>query len=546
MSIKTIYGKIRRYKQIVEVLTRHQLGFIIDVLGLTGFAPRLTKHKKPTHSETAGFNKWERARMVLEDLGGAFIKMGQILSTRAELLPGELIEELEKLQDGVPPFPFDDVKKIIEKDFGGIPVSEVFKEFDPKPFASASLGQVHRAVLKSGEEVVVKVLRPEIRTVVNIDCEILMDAALFMQRRKIFKGRYDFVAIAHEVKEFLEQETDYLHEVQNAERFRKNLSEDTSVYVPKVNWNYTTSRVLCMERVRGIKILDIEGMKKNGLDRKAIAKAGVGAYIKQILVYGFFHADPHPGNLFVTEEGKIVFVDFGLVGEIDVAMRNRLGDLFVAVVRKNMDSVIDALLSIGTIPPQIDRVRLKKDLTYLNEKYSSLPLKQINIREVMTDMVSLMYRYQVRIVPDMMLMIKTVVTTEGIGRQLDPDFNFFEVAEPFARDLVRERLMSHWWLTDTVAAITDMFNDFGGFLRQITKGYDIIEKGELKITLHHTDLQKMTGQICFSLLLASIIIGSSWVFSSESGFSILGLFGFIVAIIMSIWLFLSLGRSAKL
>lgn len=546
MGIYEAYSKLKRIKQIVEILTRHQLGFLIDLLGLTRFTPVSAKSRKPGGDKIeATHNIWARARMVLEDLGGTFIKMGQILSTRGDILPRELVEELEKLQDRVPPFGFDEVKRTVERELN-IHIEDEFEDLESQPLASASLGQVHKAKLKSGEEVVLKVLRPDMKTSVAIDCEILLDTARFLEKRKLLKGKYNFVSIAREIKEFLEEETDYTHEVQNAERFRKNFSSDSSVYVPRVHWGYTSGKVLCLERVEGIKIVNLEGIKSRGFDVKEIAKSGITAYLKQILVHGFFHADPHPGNIFVTPEGKIAFVDFGLVGELDRELRNKLGDLFIAISRHNIDGVIDALLSMGSIQTGIDRLRLKKDFSYIYEKYSALPLKQLNLREFAREILEIIFRHQIRIPPDLTLMIKTLVVLEGLGKQLDPDFNILEVAEPFTRDIVRERVMSRWWFSDSLKSIQDKWGHFGDLMQQATSTLGAIEKGELKVTHEHFGLHKMVNRLCFAIIIAAVFIGSSWIFSSPSDFSILGLLGFFISGIMGLWLLYSIIRSGRL
>jgi ubiquinone biosynthesis protein len=544
MSLYTVYGKLNRYRQIVEVLTRHQFGYLIDLLGISRFIQPRAKRRSSSEPTTV-LNKWERTRMVLEDLGGTFIKMGQILSTRGDLLPRELMEELEKLQDDAPHFPFEEVRKTVEKDLNA-GMDELFQSFEQVPLASASLGQVHRATLKTGEKLVIKVLRPEIRTSIQIDGEILLDAARFLEKRRLFKGKFNFVPLAEEIKDSLEGETDYVREAHNAERFRRNFADDPYVYVPDIYWGYTTSRLLCMEKIDGIKILDHENLARKGLDEKEIARRGIGAYLKQILVHGFFHADPHPGNLFVTYDGKIAFVDFGLVGEIDVDLRNSLGDLFINTMKRNIDGVIDTLLAIGSIPPVIDRIRMKKDLSFVHDKYSTLALKEIRVGEVIKDILQLMYHYGVKIPPDFTLMIKTVATLEGLGKQLDPDFNIFDVAEPYARELMRERIMSRWWFSDSLKSLQTMYNNAGHLITQLTEAFTTIQKGELKVHHEHQGLQRMINRLCFSMVIASMILGSSWLMASKTAHAIVGVAGLIAAGFLALWLLVSIARSGRL
>jgi ubiquinone biosynthesis protein len=544
MSIHAIYGKIIRYKQIVEVLSHHQFGYIVDMLGLSRFITSKLTKKKTLPGETDVASMWVRTRMVLEDLGGTYIKMGQMLSTRADILPAEMAAELEKLQDQVPHFPFEDVKKTIEKELG-TPIDDLFQKFDPVPFASASIGQVHSAVLTKGDSVVVKVQRPEVQSSVSVDCEILLDAAKFLERRKIFKG-YHFVPVAQEIKEFLEGETDYLREAHNAERFRKSFSDDPSVYVPAIHWGHTTGRVLTMEKVEGTKIIELERLQSQGFDLRDIARKGINAYMKQILSHGFFHADPHPGNLFVTFDGKIAFVDFGLVGEIDPDLRAKLGDLFIAIVRKNLDGITDALTAIGSLPPQADRLRLKKELGVILDQYSEMTLKEIRVGEVIREVMNLIYSYQVRIPSDFTLMIKTFATLEGLGKQLDPEFNIFEVAEPYARELVRERMMSRWWITDTYRSIQASIAEMRTLVRQLTEAFRVVERGDLRIVHEHQGLQKMVNRLSSSILAAALIIGSSWLLSSKSSTYLFGIIGFAGSALLALWLLYSILRSGRM
>lgn len=544
MSIHAIYGKLIRYKQIVEVLSHHQFGYIVDMLGLSRFITSRVSKKKASPGETDIANMWVRTRMVLEDLGGTYIKVGQMLSTRADILPHEMVVELEKLQDHVPHFPFEDVKRIIEKELGA-PLDNLYQHFEPDPFASASIGQVHSAVTKNGDKVVVKVQRPEVQSSVKVDSEILLDAARFLEKRKIFKA-YHFVPVAQEIKDFLEGETDYLREAHSAERFRKSFADDPSVFIPAIHWGHTTGRVLTMEKVEGTKIIEIERLQSQGFDTRDIARKGSNAYMKQILAHGFFHADPHPGNLFVTAEGKIAFVDFGLIGEINPELRGKLGDLFIAIVRKNLDGITEALTAIGSLPPQADRYRLKKELGVILEQYSQLTLKEIRVGEVIREVMNLIYTYKVRIPSDFTLMIKTFATLEGLGKQLDPEFNIFEVAEPYARELVRERMMSRWWISDTYKSIQAALSEIRTLMRQITEAFKVVEHGELKITHEHQGLQKMINRLSSSVLAAALIIGSSWLLASTSGTSVFGIIGFAGSAVLALWLLYSIMRSGRM
>ena len=544
MGFYSAYGKLKRIKQIVEVLTRHQLGFLIDIIGLTRFSSLSAITRKTRKERVEAPHIWARARMVLEDLGGTFIKMGQVLSTRGDILPRELIEELEKLQDQVPPFAFDEVRKTVEKELG-IHLEDVFEIFEIRPLASASLGQVHRARLKGGQDVVIKVLRPNMKSSIEIDCNILLDAARFLERRRFLKGRFRFVAIAREIKEFLEEETDYMHEVHNAERFRKNFAQDPSVMVPRIFWAYTSGKVFCMEQITGVKIINTDEIRSMGLDIQEITKTGITVYLKQMLVHGFFHADPHPGNIFVTREGRIAFVDFGLVGELDRNLRVRLADMFIAASRNNLDGVIDALLSMGSLQPSVERVRLRKDLGYIYEKYSAIPIKQINLKELTREILEMTYRHQVKLPPDFTLMIKTLVMLEGLGKQLDPDFNILEAAEPFAKELARERMMSHLWLSDAVKSLQDAWSLMGTYVQQATRTYDALERGDIKIQHEHLGLHKMINRLCFAIVVAAIFLGSSWLIASPTDFAIFGFLGVILAGGMGMLLLFSIIRSGR-
>jgi ubiquinone biosynthesis protein len=422
-----------RRRQIAGVLVRSGWGYLLEASGLehlTVLEPHLGAH----HHATAP----ERLRLALEDLGPTFIKLGQVLSTRADLLGPEFRVELAKLQDDAPRLPSEVVREFVRTELGGEP-DGVFATFDPEPLAAASIGQAHAAALPDGTEVVVKIRRPGAMEQVELDLEILMDGALHASRRSTQIADYDVVGIAEEFAQTLRAELDYLREGRNAEQFAANFAENADVQIPKVFWEHTTSRMITLERIRGIKVTDLAALDEAGIDRHDLAKHGTDVMAKMVFEDRFFHADPHPGNFFIEPGGRIGLIDFGMVGALDAELRDQLAELIVAFVRGNPDRLAGALLGLGTASAPVDRERLRDDLAELLARYSSRSPGNLDFGTVSGEVLEIVRRHRLRPPRDLVLLLKAFVMNEGMAEQLDPDFRLAEQLRPYVyRHLVAE------------------------------------------------------------------------------------------------------------
>ena len=376
---------------------------------------------------------WIREAML--DLGPTFIKLGQLFSTRSDLFPSEYVEEFSKLQDKVPAFPYEQVEEIIEQDFGKT-VGELYRSFDPIPLAAASLGQVHKAQLRGGEEVVVKVQRPGLARLFAIDLAIAKTIARYFQNHPRWgKGR-DWLGIYDECYKILYQEIDYLNEGRNADTFRRNFRNQNWVRVPRVSWRYASPRVLTLEYMPGIKISHYEALEAAGLDRKTLANLSAEAYLQQLLNHGFFHADPHPGNVAVSSDGALIFYDFGMMGQLRSDIRERLMDLFFGIAQKNADKVINALVELGALVPGNDLGPVRRSIQYILDNIMDGSLENQSVAAISDDLYEIAYDQPFRFPATFTFVMRAFSTLEGVGKGLDPDFNFMEVAKPFALQIM--------------------------------------------------------------------------------------------------------------
>jgi len=362
---------------------------------------------------------WIRETML--ELGPTFIKVGQLFSTRADLFPLEYVEELSKLQDQVPAFTYEQASKIIEVSLGK-PLNQLFKSFDPIPLAAASLGQVHRAQLKSGEDVVVKVQRPGLKKLFSIDLTILKKIAQYFQNHpKWGKGR-DWTGIYEECCKILWEETDYLNEGRNADTFRRNFREEDWVKVPKVYWRYTAPRVLTLEYLPGIKISHYEALEAAGLDRKLLAKLGAKAYLIQLLNNGFFHADPHPGNIAVDSDGSLIFYDFGMMGQIKTNVREKLMQTLLGIAQKDADRVVTSLVDLGALTANGDMGAVRRSIQYMLDNFMDKPFEEQSVASISDDLYEIAYDQPFRFPATFTFVMRAFSTLEGVGKGLDPEF----------------------------------------------------------------------------------------------------------------------------
>ncbi|KYH31450.1 ABC1 kinase family protein [Neomoorella mulderi] len=553
MSLRRRYVHLHRYRQVVNVLARYGFGYLLDQLGLGELILRRPRREAP-------ISPGARLRLALAELGPTFIKLGQILSTRPDLLPPEIIAELARLQDRVPPFPFAEVKQTVEKELGQ-PLEQLFHEFDPEPLAAASIGQVHRATLPEGDQVIVKVQRPGIAEQVRVDLEILFDLARLAQRHTAYGQIYDFTRMVEEFARAMEGELDYTREGRYADRLRENLAGNAQVYIPAVYWDYTTVRVLTQEYVEAVKLNDLEEIDRRGYDRRRIAINLARAIYQQVLVDGFFHGDPHPGNLAVLPGEVIVFMDFGLMGVLSEERQEQFVNLMLGIIRRRSQDVLRTLLAMGVVPDGVNRAALKHDIEILRDRYYHLPLSQISLGRAVEELLQLAFKYRLRLPPELTMLAKTLITLEGLTRELDPTLELAELAEPYGRELLRRRFSAGalWQaLVDNLSLTWEILQHLP---RQLQHIVEMLERGELTLKIELLNLRSLVRQIdriinkltmsvvllAFSIIMASLIISTALGAPGNSLFFRLPTLeiGFGAAGLMLLWLLAAMWRGGR-
>ena len=456
-------------------------------------------------------------RETLLNLGPTFIKVGQLFSTRADLFAGEYVEELSKLQDSVPAFGYEQVERIVQQDLGKT-IPQLYRSFDPIPLAAASLGQVHRAQLYSGEEVVVKVQRPGLKKLFTIDLQILKGIARYFQNHpKWGKGR-DWMGIYEECCRILWEEIEYLNEGRNADNFRRNFREQAWVKVPRVYWRTSSPRVLTLEYLPGIKISHYEAIEAAGLDRKNLARLGAKAYLHQLLDDGFFHADPHPGNLAVSPDGSLIFYDFGMMGRVQPLTREKLMELFFGVAQKSSDRVVAALLDLGALAPADDMGPVRRSVQYMLDHFMDQPFENQSITAISDDLYEIAYDQPFRFPATFTFVMRAFSTLEGVGKGLDPDFNFMEVAQPFAMQLMNNsdgsrNSLSEGILGELGRQAAQVSSSALGLPRRIEDTLEKLERGDIRVRVRSTESDRILRRVSnvsmgtnYSLLIGAFTV----------------------------------------
>lgn len=511
--------------------------------------------KQQKQSKTQG----ERIRLFLEELGPTFVKLGQFASTRRDLLPLGIIRELEKLQDDVPPFPFYEAKTIIETELAHS-IEEIFREFNEQPLAAASIGQVHEAILHSGERVAVKIQRPQIARTVKTDLEILHNLAKIAEQRLEWAARYELQEIIEEFSISLKAELDYTKEGHNAERIGKQFENDATIHIPAIYWDYTTQKILTMEYLSGSKLVDEAGLISQGYNLHLLAERFVDAMFEQIFINGFFHSDPHPGNILATGGEVIAFIDFGAVGQITSDMKNHLSSFVIALMRQNTDELIKAIMGMGMITEEVNKTALQKDLDQLRDKYYDVPLSRVSLGEAVNDLFSVSYKHHMKIPPDLALLGKTLLTMEGMVEKLDPNLSIIKMAEPFGRKLFKKRFHPKKVAKDVLhdaVEYRELIAKLPSYIRELST---ITKRGKVQVEMSVPEIRKLMKKmdsisnklsfsivlLSFSIIMTGLIVGSALLRQSTLLWNIPVIeVGFIVAFFMFLWILYAIFKSGR-
>lgn len=557
-AIGRTYRHLGRYRQILTVLIKYGFDEFVNSLNIEQYLEiSMQKLFKREPKQVYRLTRPERVRHVLEELGPTFIKFGQILSTRPDLIPLEYIKELSRLQDKVPSFSFDEVRELVENELN-MSLEAVFQYFDTQPLAAASIGQVHKARLHDNTDVVVKVQRPGIKGIIETDLEIMLHLASLMERHLEDFEIQRPTRIVSVFAASIEKEINYTLEASNMRRFARQFRGEEHIYIPRVYDELSTRKLITMEYVRGIKASNTEKLAEEGYDLKLLARQGAVLTMKQVFVSGFFHADTHPGNIFILPGNVICYLDFGMMGRITRKEREDFADLVMYVALRDERRVVDALLKITYHREYMERTSLESDIAELIDSYVGHPLKELEVGPILQQLLEVVARHQLSLKPNFYLLVKTAGTVEGIGRLLDPDFDIIGHAEPFIRRIQKDKMNPRRMIGDMV----DSGSEFIRLLKDIPAGLKdvlaLMKEGRIKIEFEHRGLEpfyscldRISNRIAFAIVLAAQIVGSSLIVLAGVppkwyGIPVIGLIGFLFAGIMGFWLLVSILRHNRM
>ncbi len=544
------YKHLRRYRQVVSVLTKYGFGEFFRQIRIWQYI-NIEKRLLHRQREFAHLTTAHRMRLALEELGPTFVKLGQMLSTRPDILPQNFIQELENLQSRVAPIPTEVAKQVIELELKR-PIPEIFSSFDDQPLAAASLAQVHCATIK-GDKVVIKIQRPHIEDIIEVDLDIMHNLALLMER--YLRGLYVInpVGLVREFSDNIRREIDFRVEANNMKRFAHNFSSTPWLHVPRIYLeNCCTQRLLIMEYINGISISDIEKLKREGFDLKLISRRGAEIGFRSALEYGFFHADPHPGNLVILPGNVFCLLDYGMMGTLSVRYRERLGKLLFFMSENDEKRTARALLSLIESTEVIDAENLEIDVANIIQEYGHLALRDIRLGNMFFKILRLLRQHRARFPTHMLWLLKTMATLEDVSRRMDADFELLESAKPYARRLILKDLNPVHQARELYLSAMDSINFLKDLPYDASIVLDQLKKGRVKIEFEHVGLDPMrktlehiSHHLALTLLISSLIIASSLIILSGlpplvGNIPILGLVGFGISAIMAIVLIVTI------
>lgn len=550
MSLSSAYRDFRRIREISSVLLKYELGWLIDELKLHTPLGKNSKIKPVAVSAPEGL------RRSMEDLGGAFIKLGQLLSLRPDLIPKEYCEEFSKLQDDVPALPFDEMYKVLESELKK-PIKDVFSHIDQKPIASASVAQVYKARLVSGETVVIKIQRPNLEKIFDADIDLLHYLASLIQNHSELGAQFSPSAIVDEFERYSKNELNFLLEAKNVSRFNEYYDNDKHVVIPKVFLEFCSKKVLVLEFINGVSLHEVKNFNEWHSSRQLVLKNVVCSLTYQVVELGFFHADPHPGNIFVVGNNRIAFLDFGIVGELHDAERKNVQKLFIAMIQADRALFANALESLGFVGQDIDLELFRQDLSFSLGKYHNVALEKMPIADIMYDVLDLSRKYKMKLPPSFVLLVKAVITIEGMGKTLDPSFNFVKESKPFVDKLIKKKLRSHQIIKQVKQRVLDVTDALVELPSDMKKTLEQFRNRGVKIHIDDAEMQDLgieidhsASRITYSILIAAFVVGAALVILARlpplyKSVPILAIVLLIMGLVTLLILMISIAREKK-
>jgi ubiquinone biosynthesis protein len=516
MALNQTFRNLNRTREIIGVLIKFGFEDLVINSTLRNLVPESTRIKwLRDEKPIVEYTRYERIRMAAEELGPTFVKLAQILSNRPDIIPEGLVKEFEKLQDRVPPFSSAEARRIVEREIGK-PLSEVFEEFNDIPMASASIGQVHRAKLRTGEDVVVKVQRPTVADVIEQDLNIITDAVRRTDRYLRKQGFINAMDVVAVFERALNKELDYRNEARNLDRFRSTYRHRKDFYIPKPYREYSTDKVLIMEYVKGCKITDVDQLIKWGIRPRDIVERGMDIYLTQIFEFGYFHGDPHPGNILVNEEGKIILLDFGMIGQLMKKDKYAFAGIFIAMARHDAREMAIQMKKLAIEDNITDMRQFTYDLNDLIEDYASLDVSESSIQDVITRLQKIMYDYRITVPGGVFIVFRAFAILEGIGKLMYPEFKTYDFIRPYGQRLLTEQLKPENLMTETVSRFSDMFSFMSSLPVDIKNIMQKANNGKLHMEIelqgYGYALKKwdsITNRLAITYIIAALIIGSS-------------------------------------
>jgi len=545
-----------RLHEIASVLIRHGFGDLVGRAGIAGALERAGQALRKAPAEPVlKLSAAARARQALVELGPTFVKLGQVLATRVDLLPPDWIAEFERLQSEVPPVPFETLLPQLEEALGASPLT-LFRDVEPVPLGSASIAQVHAARLQDGTPVVLKVMRPGIRPKIEADLRLLRSIAALVESEMPEARRFQPVRMVAEFGRSIQRELDLSMEARAQQRFAENFAGDPDVVIPRIYWDYTRACVNVQDRIEGIPGMDLAAVEAAGLDRKLLARRGADAVLRMILEHGYFHADPHPGNVFYLPGNRLAIIDFGMVGRLGAERRRQIVDMLAGLTRHDEGDVVEVLLE-WVRDGEVDEARLASDIGDLIFDYDNLALKDVRLAALLQEIAAIVRRHSIVLPADLAMLFKALISLEGLGRRLDPDFQLVAHMTPFLQRLVAQRYRPRALLQSgrrhlvELAAIAGRApRDARRLLKALRRGHFKLEMDLKRLDRFGHQLDRSANRLTVGIVTAALIVGSSIVMTVHGGPTLFGLplfgfLGFTLAFLGGLWLLFSIWRSGR-